>query len=119
MAPWVPAKDFIEADLIRWNEGVFDRRRRGKDALRIGERVVVAEVLKIDADDWVRLLIRACTTSLDDIVGKYAPNLKLEAEIRRAKKTILRGKPVRLQWSEESVREAVAVERLNPCQDPA
>lgn len=106
MAPWVPAKDFIEADVIRWEEGVFDRRR-GKKASRIGERVVVAEVLKSGADGWVRLLIRACAISLDEIAGRRVPGLKSETEIRRANKTILRGKPERLLWSDESARDDV------------
>lgn len=107
MAPWIPAKDFIEADVIRWEEGVFDRRRRGKDASRIGERVVVAEVLKSGTDSWVRLLIRACAISPDEIAGRRVPGLKMETEIRRAKKTILRGKPERLLWSDESARDDV------------
>lgn len=108
MERWVPANDFIEADVIRWKEGVFDRRRGGKNALRIGERIVVAEVLQSGVDGWVRLLIRACAIMLDEIVGKSVPGLKLEVEIRRAKKTILRGKPERLEWSDESARAIVA-----------
>lgn len=38
---------FIEADVIRWNEGVWQkpRRRRGR-AVNIGDRVVVAEVIR-------------------------------------------------------------------------
>ena len=39
---------FIEADVIRWNEGVWQkpRRRRGR-AVNIGDRVVVAEVIRM------------------------------------------------------------------------
>lgn len=107
MAQWVPAKDFIEADVIRWTEGVFDRRRGGKTAARLGARTVVAEVLKSGGDGWVRLLIRACAITLDEVAGKTVPGLKLEAEIRRAKKTILRGQPERLLWSEEGARDDV------------
>ena len=44
MEQWIEAQDFIAADVIRWREGVFHNRRKGK-ALRIGERQVAAEVL--------------------------------------------------------------------------
>lgn len=47
MEGWIPAGGhFIEADVIRWTEGVFGPRR-GKSirAMKLGERIVTAEVL--------------------------------------------------------------------------
>jgi len=50
-AEWIPCgSGFIEADVLRWSEGVWGkppRRRQGK-SVHIGERAVVAEVLRID-----------------------------------------------------------------------
>lgn len=109
MDQWVEAEDFIAADVIRWKEAVFERGGRRKKALRIGERQVIAEVIDRGADGWVRLLVRACTITRDDQAGKRAPQLKPETEIRRGEKTILRGKPERLLWDDESARDAVIV----------
>jgi hypothetical protein len=107
MDQWVLAKDFIAADVIRWKEGVFDkRRRRGKD-LRIGERLVAAEVLQRGEDGWVKLLVRACAITKDEMAGKAVQSLKAGEQIRRASKTILRGKVERLLWDDESARAAV------------
>ena len=106
MEQWVDAKDFIAADVIRWKEGVFDNRRRGK-ALRIGERQIAAEVLHRGEDGWVRLLVRACTITKDEVAGKAVQSLKVGEHIRRASETLLRGKVERLLWDDESARAAV------------
>lgn len=110
MVEWIPTKDFIAADVIRWREGVFDRRRKGK-ALRIGERDVIAEVLSRGEDGWVRLLVRACETTKDEFAGKSVEALKDDTQIRRGLKTILRGKPERLLWDDEIARAAVVASK--------
>lgn len=106
MDQWVPATDFIAADVIRWTEGIYDRRKRGK-ALRIGERLIAAEVTERGKDGWVKLLVRACTISKDDVPGRSIVQLKPGAALRRGEKTILRGNPQRLVWTEEAARDAV------------
>ena len=60
MTEWVPVGgDFIKADVVRWKEGVFERRGpRGRRAINIGNRLVIAEVLtEPDAEGWVLLLV--------------------------------------------------------------
>jgi hypothetical protein len=56
---WIPCgSSFIEADLVRWTEGVWEkppRRPKGK-AVHIGERVVIAQILKLDGD-WVEFVV--------------------------------------------------------------
>ena len=106
MEQWVEARDFIAADVIRWTEGGFEKRRRGK-ALRIGERQVAAEVLHRGEDGWVRLLVRLCMTTRADVAGKSVQVLKTGELIRRASKTLLRGKVERLLCEDESARAAV------------
>lgn len=106
MEQWIEAQDFIAADVIRWKEGVFHNRRRGK-ALRIGERQVAAEVLQRGEDGWVKLLVRGCTITKDDAAGKSVQTLKAGEQIRRAAKTLLRGKVERLLWGDETARAAV------------
>lgn len=106
MDQWIEAKDFIAADVIRWTEGIYDRRKRGK-ALRIGERQVAAEVIERGKDGWVKLLVRASTITKDEVAGRSIILLKPGEALRRGEKTILRGKPQRLLWDDETARQAV------------
>jgi hypothetical protein len=106
MDQWVPATDFIAADVVRWTEGIYDRRRRGK-ALRIGERLVAAEVMERGKDGWVKLLVRACTITKDEFAGRPIILLKAGETLKRGERTILRGKPQRLLWDDETARMAV------------
>lgn len=79
MGKWVAADGgFIEADVIRWKESVYERRKkkRGKSP-RIGERLITAEVLReADRDGWVRLLVRDCKVTADEVVGGRVPDFK-------------------------------------------
>lgn len=106
MDQWVPATDFIVADVIRWTEGIYDRRKRGK-ALRIGERLIAAEVIERGKDGWVKLLVCASTITKDECARRSITLLKPGEAIRRGEKTILRGKPQRLLWNDETARTAV------------
>ncbi|MCC6478280.1 MAG: hypothetical protein IT552_03630 [Sphingomonadaceae bacterium] len=106
MDHWIPVTDFIAADVIRWTEGIYDRRMRGK-ALRIGERLIAAEVIERGKDGWVRLLVRASTITKDEVAGRSIIPLKTGEAVRRGEKTILRGKPQRLLWADETARQAV------------
>jgi hypothetical protein len=112
MAEWVPVGGgFIAADVIRWKEKVYHPRRtqRGR-AVRLGERLLIAEVLQgPDSKGWVRLLVRKCE-SLVEFTTRKLPAYLNGAEIKRARKTIMRGNPERLLWSDESARAVVASE---------
>lgn len=107
MGEWIAADPIIEADVIRWTEGVFSRRGRSKKSLRVGERQVVAEVLKRTDDGWLMLLIRRCTITRDEYAGVPVPMLKPEERVKRAVKTVMRGKPERLMWSDETARDGL------------
>ena len=111
MTEWIPIQTggFIAADVIRWREGVYKPRKSSKSkAVRIGNHLVTAEVLKEpDAKGWVRLLVRKCDI-LSDVQGKTLTRIPVSTEIKRASRTIMRGKPERLLWSDESARAALA-----------
>jgi hypothetical protein len=104
MAKWVPCgSGFIEADVIRWKEAVWEKRQRLRGrAVNAGERMVTAEVLR-DADGWVELLVRECTI-VSEKPGWLLKPLPKNVEVRRRRRTIERGNPERLLWSDESVR---------------
>lgn len=117
MGEWVPVgNDFIEADVIRWKEGVFKNKRgKSRKAVRIGERLVTAEVLKMDNQGWVNLLVRACEVVSLGWNIRELPLLPKETEIKRKCTTISRGNAERLLWSDESARASVAGEFFSKC----
>lgn len=112
MSAWTRCEDgFIKADVIRWKEAVWDSARKRKgNALRIGERLIIAEVV---ADDgaWVRLLVRQCVETARFSAKKPIALFKEGTIIRRARETISKyGKPERLLWSDESARACLLEE---------
>lgn len=110
MGDWVEAGEhFVEADVIRWKEGVFKPRRGKGKAAKLGERLVIAEVLRQDGE-WVYLLVRHCelVAVATGRLPRQIPLLRTGEETKRKHSTIVRGKAERLLWSEESVRVTVS-----------
>lgn len=107
MPRWIPCGDgFIEADVIRWKEKVWQRAKRKRSrAVNLGDRVVTAEVIR-DEEGWVDLLIRMHTIS-NEKPGRKVEVLAKGTEIRRKRSTIEQGKPERLIWSDESARTII------------
>jgi hypothetical protein len=105
VAEWIPCgSGFMEADVIRWKEVAWEKRgrRRSGRAVNAGERMVIAEVIS-DQDGGVELLVRACTIVSEKPGWLLKPLLKNLA-VRRRRRTIERGNPERLLWSDESAR---------------
>jgi hypothetical protein len=112
-AEWISCgSGFIEADVIRWNESVWHkpRGRRGR-TLNIGDRAVIAEVIR-DGGEWIDVLIRGCTV-VSEKPGRKVALLPKGQEARRKRRTIERGKPERLLWSDESARAILASKFLS------
>lgn len=114
LSEWVGAQDgFIQADIIRWTEGIWKKRGRSKRAVRIGDRQIVAEVLSgPDKQGWNQLLVRGCKTDMQQ-VGAAPADIKNGSTITRKKETLLRGQLQRLTWSDESARSIVVSKFLN------
>lgn len=117
MARWIPCgTEFIEADVIRWVEPIWKpRARRSRRAVKIGERRITAQVLKVTADGWVHLLVKRCEMTPVPDWWKALPPLRQEGgELRRRRQSIGRGQAERLLWSEEGARSSVASRFLKP-----
>lgn len=112
MTIWLACADgFIAADVIRWKEGIWERRGpRGSRSMKVGEREVVAEVIDgPDAEGWVTLLVRDCQVLTEHVKdGK----IKAGTQMRRKAPTVLRGAPARMKWSDEAARGAVKGSRF-------
>jgi hypothetical protein len=107
---WIPLEDeqLIVGDVVRWKEFVYaPRRSRKAKPQRLGERFVAAEVVKAnDGKGWIGLLVRKCEILAEFAVRK-PPLISVGTEVTRSIKTVLRGKPERLLWSDESARAIV------------
>lgn len=111
MADWMPcAEGFIVADIIRWHEGVWDRRGpKAARARKIGDREVTAEVIDgPDEQGFVLLLVRYCVLAKDTAVGMIQPGEQMKRKVN----TIQRGKPERMAWSDETARMGVMGSRF-------
>jgi hypothetical protein len=104
---WIPCgSGFIEADVIRWKEAAWEKRRRRRGrAVNAGDRMVVAEVIR-DDDGWVELLVRESTV-VSEKPGWLLKPLPKDVAVRRRRQTVERGSPERLLWSDESARAAL------------
>lgn len=106
---WISASEgFIQADVIRWTEGIYAKhRRKNARSPRLGERQVTAEVLEATDDGWLKLLVLGSVITKDDYAGSRLPPLNTGEQIKRARKTVMRGKPERLLWSDETARASI------------
>lgn len=105
-AEWIPCgSGFMEADVIRWKEVAWEKRRRSGRAVNAGERMVIAEVIT-DRDGWIDLLVRGCTIASEK-PGWLLKPLPTNLTMRRRRRTIERGSPERLVWSDESARASL------------
>ena len=109
-AEWIPCgSGFIEADVIRWKEAAWEKRPRRRwrgRAVNAGQRMVVAEVIRDYKDGWVELLVRDSTVISEKPGWLLKPLLK-DLAVRRRRRTIERGNPERLLWSDETARAAL------------
>jgi hypothetical protein len=106
---WISASEgFMQADVIRWTEGIYAKhRRKNAKSPRLGERQVIAEVLEETNDGWLKLLVLGSVITKDDYAGSRLPPLNTADQIKRARKTVERGKPERLLWTDETARAAI------------
>ena len=116
MGEWVSCdKSFIEADVIRWQEPVWKPERRRtttsrksrKPPVRIGQRVVTGQVVKIDKAGWVHVEVAACRIEPGPDWWKPIPAYGKGEMVRRQCAKIGQGRVDRLIWSDEEARAAI------------
>jgi len=115
MSEWIFCQSkFIEADVIRWQEPVWEKRgpRQGR-AVHIGDRIVTAEVICEDQETgYITLLVLECRVIEDKTRRLKITPLQSKERIRRKRSTLEKGKPERMLWTDESARaELVGGER--------
>jgi len=106
VSEWIPCSTgFIEADVVRWTEPVWKRgRRKGSRPVKVGERLVVAQVAGVEAGGWALLQVIESRVTEEKQGRRVTEVLRKGQDVRRKCTTIKRGKPERLRWSDESAR---------------
>lgn len=95
MARWIVCgAEFIEADIIRWTEGVWIERRKKK--VRIADRKVMGSVDLIDGE-WCFITVKSCEVGNVE-VGKRVVPWPVGSQLKRRCATIGRGGAERYQW---------------------
>ena len=93
--------EFIEGDVIRWQEGIFDSNPYNRqERICIGERTITAQV-EFDPEDLNTLM------ELQVLACEGTRAYKNGEMIRRARHTVSRKDTERLAWSDEEARAAV------------
>ncbi len=112
--------EFIEGDVIRWHEGVFQSSRYDrKHRIKVGERSITAQVL-FDPTDQNELL------ELQVLASEGTNPFKTDELLRRARRTVSHEDTERLAWSDEEARASVLDslpeaqrKAMQPAQTPA
>ncbi|GER06682.1 hypothetical protein JCM17843_09920 [Kordiimonadales bacterium JCM 17843] len=90
--------EFIEGDVIRWHESVYQPSRYDRNQrVKIGERGITAQV-DFDPPDLNEMM------ELKVLASEGTNPFKTDEMIRRARRTVSREDTERLAWSEEEAR---------------
>jgi hypothetical protein len=109
MTRWIPCgARFVEGDDLRWLEAVWKpKARRNDKAMKIGGRMIVAQVVGCDKE-WADLRVIHCETAAEE--GWTIHNLTPGQMLQRRRDTLGRAWAAteRKLWSDESARAMVA-----------
>ena len=105
--------DIRPGDVVRWEQGQWIKRgskKFGRSVL-VGTRVTTMQVNEVTADGWITGEVRSCEVGVSRVHRREVEKLKVGAPVKRAYKTLVKGKGERLEWPDESLR-AVLVSRF-------
>ena len=101
------AEEFVISDVIEWTETIWPPRnpRSRKKPRPWGKQKVTAQITEIDAE-YVKLTVLKSEIT-ENIIGSALKPHKIGTPLTKKRRTLLRGEPERLLWSEEDVRKAL------------
>jgi len=114
---WIPYDGKLNSgDVWRWREPVWHKAQKKSKAVIIGERLMLAQLLKVDGD-WLEFKLMKCETKNAETWWKPIPELKDDKPLRRKRATLVRRKPDRRPWATsdgEPARAVTVSKYLNP-----
>lgn len=104
---WTQSGEFVESDVVEWTEAIWppSHSRRRKRSRPWGKQKVTAQITAVDGD-FVKLTVLR-SAIVENIIGSELKPHKVGTTITKKRQTLLRGKPERLLWSEEDVRNVL------------
>ena len=106
--------DIRPGDVVRWEQGYWIKRGSKKfgKAVLVGMRTTTIEVKEISADGWVSGEVLSCEAGASKVHRREVEKLKIGEPVKRAYKTLIKGKGERLEWPDESSRAVLVSQFL-------
>lgn len=101
--------DIRQGDVVRWEQGNFIQRgskKFGRSVL-VGMRTTAMQVNEVTPDGWVIGEVRSCEAGVSKVHRREVEKLKVGEPVKRAYKTLIKGKGERLEWPDESSRSVL------------
>ena len=106
---WIPYDGKINVgDVWGWVEPVWHKANKSSKPVVIGERDMLAQLLKVDGA-WLEFKLIRCTTKNAETWWKHIPELKADKPVRRKRETLVKRKPRRRPWISADGEPARAV----------
>ena len=111
---WLPATtSFIEADVVRWTEAIWSKKKRGRGKkarnVLLGKQRVTGQITQID-DEFV--YIKVIEAVMVEKAGAKDGDLKKVGDIIRKKpSSLVNGGLERLLWSDKKSRADIIAEK--------
>lgn len=98
--------DIRAGDVVRWSQGFWIKRGSKKfgKAVLVGDRVTTMEVKDVSADGWISGEVLSCEVGVSKVHRREVQKLKKGELIKRAYKTLIKGKAERMEWPDEGSR---------------
>jgi hypothetical protein len=100
---------FVVGDVYRWSEPVWKpKARKSSKAVKIGERLIVAQLMGVDGELLVFALMSAETKNAE-LWWKSIPELKADKPLRKNRSALAKRNPERRPWGTADGEPARAI----------
>lgn len=111
MGKWIKIDngDIRDGDVVRWEQGYWIKRgaRGGGRAVLVGMRTTTIEVKEVTPDGWISGEVLRCEVGVSSVHRREVEKLKEGEKVKRAYKTLIKGKGERMEWPDESFRSVL------------
>ncbi|MBL8714266.1 MAG: hypothetical protein JNM12_15350 [Alphaproteobacteria bacterium] len=107
---WEKAGQFVESDVIEWEEPIWSPNRFKKDKSKPwGKQKVIGQIAHVDGDFMKLVILKSAVT--ENKIGSDLRPHKVGTTITKKRQSLFKGHAQRLHWSEEEVRTALLIKQ--------
>lgn len=101
--------DVRTGDVVRWEQGYWIKRGSKKfgKAVLVGMRTTTMEIKDVSEDGWICGEVLSCETGVSRVHRREVAALKKGEAVKRAYKTLIKGKAERMEWPDEGSRSVL------------